>query len=133
MGLEPVLTPNLPNRAVAHALRFRQAQWVPAGGRVVKVASTMACTFAELSCFRRPGLEASRSTPGTPLVTNRRAHNRTVIRLTCSVRATAEGDSWCDSIHTSRARRAIFWGVVPWRATRANWACSVGDAKTQYR
>ena len=102
-------------------------------GRVVKVASTMACTFAGLSCFRRPGLEASRSTPGTPLVTNRRAHKRTVIRLTCSVRATAEGDSWCDSIHTSRARRAIFWGVVPWRATRANWACSVGDAKTQYR
>ena len=123
MGLEPVLTPNLPNRAVAFARR-RLLQWVPAGGRVVKVGSR---------CFRRPGLEASRSTPGTPLVTNRRAHNRTVIRLTCSVRATAEGDSWCDSIHTSRARRAIFWGVVPWRATRANWACSVGDAKTQYR
>ena len=71
MGLEPVLTPNLPNRGrftpCAFA-RLRLLQWVPAGGRVVKVASTMACTFAGLSCFRRPGLEASRSTPGTPLV-----------------------------------------------------------------
>ena len=89
--------PNLPNRAVPLTpcafARLRLLQWVPAGGRVVKVASTMACTFAGLSCFRRPGLEASRSTPGTPLVTNRRAHKRTVIRLTCSVRATAEGDS----------------------------------------
>ena len=33
MGLEPVLTPNLPNRAVAHALRFRQAATTPMGAR----------------------------------------------------------------------------------------------------
>ena len=95
---------------------------------MVRVASTMACTFAGLSCLRRPGRDASRSTPGTPSVTNRFAHKRTVIQLTCSVRATAEGDSWCDSISTIRARRATFWGVVPWRATCSNWACSVGEA-----
>ena len=33
MGLEPVLTPNLPNRAVAYALRFRQAATTPMGAR----------------------------------------------------------------------------------------------------
>ena len=43
--------------------RLRLLQWVPAGGRVVRVASTMACTFAGLSCLRRPGRDASRSTP----------------------------------------------------------------------
>ena len=77
---------------------------------------------------RRPGRVASRSTPGTTSATNRRAHNRTVIRLTCSVRATTIGEARCASIHTIRARRATFCVVVPRSATWTNWARSVGDA-----
>ena len=73
--------------------RGRLLQWVAAGGRVVSVACTTAWIFSGLICLRRPGREASRNSPGTPSITNRPAHNRTVIRLMCRASATDDGGS----------------------------------------
>ena len=116
MGLEPVLPPNLPNRAVAHVLRVRQAATTPMGARrrprgQGRVDDGLHFRGTELLASARPRCITEH--PGTPSVTNRFAHKRTVIRLTCSVRATAEGDSWCNSISTIRARRATFLGCRP--------------------
>ena len=71
----------------------RLLQWVATGGRVVSVASTTAGTFSRLICLRRPGRDASRSSPGIPSRTNRSAHKRTVIRLIPKSSATDDGGS----------------------------------------
>ena len=136
MGLEPVLTPNLPNRAVAHALRFRQAATTPMGARgrprgQGRIDDGLHFRRTELLPSARPrGLtEHPRHPVGdkpqcpqthghpTDVQRPRDGRGRFMVR---------------QHPHQPRPTRNLL-GRRPLAGHPANWACSVGDAKTQYR